>query len=326
MTVVRIAALVAVAMAWQAPASAQTLDVKDYPNRPIHIVVGTAAGGGTDTIIRLIQQKLQERLGQPIIIDNRPGGSNLIAVQAVTKAQPDGYTLLAGTMGMLAINPSVYANLPYDTMRDLAPISIVCSYPMVIAVNAAAPVKTIRELIDYIKANPEKANAGGTGSVYQLGTKLFELRSGVKTQFITYRSSTESLTGLMRGDTLMAVVETASVAGPLKDGRVRALAVLSSQRLPNYPEVPTAAEAGIKNLETELWTGLLAPAGTPPAIVRKLNEAIVAIVQSDDMRKIMNNLELIPVGSTADDYTARLKREIESWAEVVKTGKIEIQR
>lgn len=325
MTVVRITALVVIAVASQV-SFAHAEDPSDYPNQPVHIVVGNAAGGGTDTIIRVIQSKLQERLGKAVIIDNRPGGSNLIAVQAVTKAPPDGYTLLAGTMGMLTINPSVFPNLPYDTMRDLVPISMVCSYPIVIAVNAAAPVKTIQELIAYIKANPDKANSGGTGSVYQMATKLFELRSGVTTQFVTYRSSAEALTGLMRGDTLMAVVETASVAGLLKDGRVRALAVLSAQRMPGYPDVPTIAEAGIKDLELELWTGLLAPAGTPPAIVQKLNEAIVAVVQSDSVRQAMTNLELVPMGSTGGEYAARLKREIASWADVVKTANIKIQR
>jgi tripartite-type tricarboxylate transporter receptor subunit TctC len=289
-------------------------------------VVGNAAGGGTDTVVRLVQNKLQERLGRPVVIDNRPGGNNLIAVQAVTKAPPDGYTLLAGTMGMLTINPALFANLPYDTMRDLIPISIICSYPVVIAVNAAAPVKNLQELIAYIKANPEKANAGGTGSVYQIATKLFEMRTGTKLQFITYRSHTESLTGLMRGDTLMAVVDTAPVAGPLKDGRVRALAVLSPQRLPNYPDVPTIAEAGLKDFELELWAGLLAPAGTPEAIVRKLNEAVVDAVKSEDVRKAMINLEVVPIGGTSADYAARLRREIAMWADVVKTGNIEIQR
>ncbi len=325
MTAVRIAPLLIVSLLLCLPAAAQD-EAKDYPNRPIHIVVGNAAGGGTDTIVRLIQPKLAERLGRPVVIENRPGGNNIIAVQAVTKAQPDGYTLLAGTMGMLTINPAVVANLPYDTMRDLLPISIICSYPVVIAVNAAAPVKTIQELIAYIKANPDKANAGGTGSVYQIATKLFEMRTGTKTQFITYRSHTESLTGLMRGDTMMAIVDTAPVAGPLKDGRVRALAVLSPHRLPNYPDVPTIAEAGIKELELELWAGLLAPAGTPPAIVRKLNEAVVAVSKSDEIRKAMSNLELVAVGSSAGDYADRLRREIAMWADVVKTGNIQIQR
>jgi len=301
-------------------------DAKDYPSRSVHIVVGNAAGGGTDTIVRLIQPKLQERLGRPVVIENRPGGSNIIAVQAVTKAQPDGHTLLAGTMGMLTINPSVFANLPYDTLRDLTPISIICSYPVVIAVNASAPVKNLQELIGYIKANPDKANAGGTGSVYQVATKLFEMRTGTKLQFIIYRSHTESLTGLMRGDTLMAVVDTAPVAGPLKDGRVRALAVLSPNRLPAYPDVPTIAEAGVTNMELELWAGLLAPSGTPPAIVAKLNEAVVDVVRSDEVRKAMANLELVPVGGSASDYVSRIKRELTMWADVVKAGNIQIQR
>jgi tripartite-type tricarboxylate transporter receptor subunit TctC len=326
MTAFRFAALVAFAVASQFAGLAQAQDTKGFPNRPVHIVVGTAAGGGTDTNIRLIQPKLEERLGVPIVVENRPGGSNQIAVRAVTGASPDGYTLLAGTMGMLTINPAVFPNLPYDTMRDLVPISIVCTYPMFIVVNAATPVKTIHELVDYIKANPDKANVSGTGSVYQMANKLFELRTGVKTQFVVYRSSAQSLIGLMRGDSMMAVVEATSVAPFLKDGRVRALAVLSPQRVPNYPDVPTIAEAGIKEFEMELWTGLLAPAGTPQSIVQKLNEAIVAVVQTDDVRKAMANLQLVPVGSTVGEYSGRLKREIGLWADVAKTTNFKIQR
>jgi tripartite-type tricarboxylate transporter receptor subunit TctC len=301
-------------------------DAKDYPSKPVHIVVGNAAGGGTDTIIRLIQPKLAERLGRPVVIENRPGGSNIIAVQAVAKAAPDGYTLLAGTMGMLTINPAVFPNLPYDTLRDLVPISIICAYPILLTVNAAAPIKTVADLVAYIKANPDKANAGGTGSVYQVATKLFEMRTGTRTQFVPYRSHQESMVGLMRGDTLMAIVDTAPVSGPLKDGRVRALAVMARERLAKYPDVPTIAEAGVKDMELELWAGLLAPAGTPAAIVAKVQQAVADVVKSDDIRERMRTLELIPVGSSAEDYRARIAREIAMWAEVVKAGNIKIER
>lgn len=325
MSVARIAGLVLLSAALLGVAHAHE-DASSYPSQPIRIVVGNAAGGGTDTIIRLIQTKLGEHLGRPVVIENKPGGNNIIAVQTVTKAAPDGYTLLAGTMGMLAINPSVYANLPYDTLRDLAPVGLICAYPVLLTVNAAAPIQNVQELIAYIKANPDKANAGGTGSVYQLATKLFEMKTGTKTQFVTYRSHQESMVGLMRGDTLMAIVDSAPVAGPLKDGRVRALAVLTPQRLPAWPNVPTIAEAGIKDMELELWAGLLAPAGTPPAIVKKLQDAVNEVVKSEDVRERMRILELIPLGGTSDEYGKRLAREIAMWADVVKTGNIKIQQ
>jgi len=318
-------ALLLILAAAMAPAHAQD-DIADYPNKPIRIVVGNAAGGGTDTIIRLIQPALAERLGRPVIIENKPGGNNVIAVQAVTKAAPDGYTLLAGTMGMLTINPAVVPNLPYDTLRDLKPASIICAYPVLLTVSAQAPVRTVQELIAYIKANPDKANAGGTGSVYQVATKLFELRTGVSTQFIAYRSHQDSMVGLMRGDTLMAIVDSAPVAGPLKDGRVRALAVMTKERLAQYPDVPAVGETGIKDMELELWAGLLAPAGTPDAIVSKIQQAVAEVVRSDEMRERMRALELVPVGGTAQDYTARIAREIKMWADVVKAGNIKIER
>lgn len=326
MIILRCAVLIALVVALQMAGFASTQAADNYPNRPIRIVVGTAAGGGTDTNIRAIKAKLEERLGVPIIIDNRPGGSNQIAVQAVTNAAPDGYVLLAGTMGMLAINPAIYPKLAYDTMRDLVPISIVCTYPMLIVVNATAPVKSISELVEYIKANPSKANVAGTGAVYGITNKLFELRTGVKTQFVPYRSSGESLTALIRGDVLMAVVETTSVAGHLKDGRVKVLSVLSNQRLPGNPDIPTSAEAGMKDFEVELWTGLLAPRGTPPAIVQKLNEAIVSAVRSEDVRKVMGNLQLVPVGDSSSDYAARLKHEIGMWADVAKVTDFKVQQ
>ena len=304
----------------------QTQAQDNYPSRPIRIVVGNAAGGGTDTIARLIGPKLSEKLGQPVVIENKPGGNNIIAVQTVTKAAPDGYTLLAGTMGMLTINPALYPNLPYDTLRDLVPISIICSYPMVLAVNANAPVKTVSELIAYIKANPDKANAGGTGSVYQVTTKLFEMRTGGKALFVTYRSHNDSMIGLMRGDTLMALVDMAPAAGPLKDGRIRALAVTTDKRVPSWPDVPTMAEAGVKDMDLELWAGLLAPAGTPSAIVTKIQNAVMEIVRTDEMREKMKNLEILPVGGTSEAYKARLAKEIGMWAEVVKTGNIKAEQ
>lgn len=319
MKIVRLAAFMLLATV--APAQAQ-----DFPSRPIHVAVGNAAGGGTDTIMRLVGPSLSARLGQPILIENRPGGNNIIAVQSVTKSPPDGYTLLAGTLGMLTINPSVFANLPYDTLRDLVPISVICSYPLFLTVNANLPVRSVAELVAYIKANPDKANAGGTGSAFQVATKLFELRTGTRMQFITYRSHQESLVGLMRNDTLMALVDTAPASGPLREGRLRALAVTSAQRLPLWPDVPTLKEAGVNDMELELWIGLLAPAGTPAPVVRKVQDAVIDMVRAPDMRDKMRNLELIPVGSTADEYRARIVREIALWADVVKAGNIRIER
>ena len=325
MIAARIAGLVLLFACALGGAQAQE-DPKNYPSRPIHIVVGNAAGGGIDTIIRLIAPKLSERLGRPVVIENKPGGNNIIAVQAVTKAAPDGYTLLAGSLGMLTINPAVYPNLPYDTLRDLAPISMMCAYPLFLAVNAQMPVKSVPELTDYINANPDKANAGGTGSVYQIATKLFEMRTGTRTQFIPYRSHQDSLVGLMRGDTLMTIVDSAPATGPLKDGRVRALAVTTAQRLPNWPDVPTLAEAGVRDMQFELWSGLLAPAGTPPAIIKTLQDAVIDVVRSEEMRDRMRNLELVPLGTTSDEYGRRLAREIALWAEVVKAGNIKLQQ
>ena len=297
-----------------------------FPSKPIRIVVGNAAGGGTDTIARLVGQKMSDVLGQPVVVENKPGGSNMIAAQYVAKSPADGYTLLMGSIGMLTINPAVFASVPYDTMRDFAPISLICSYPLVLTVNATTPVRDVQELVAYIKANPEKANAGGTGTIYQIAAKMFELRTGTKTQFIPYRSNNESMMGLIRGDTLLSIVDTGPVSGPRKDGRVRALAVTTAQRLPAWPDVPTMAEAGINNMEFELWAGLLAPAGTPASIVSKIQDAVIEAVKSPDIRDKMRNLDIIPVGSTAEEYSRRLAREIAMWPELIKSANIKIQQ
>jgi hypothetical protein len=198
-----------------------------FPSKPIRIVVGNAAGGGTDAIARLVGQKMSDVLGQPVVVENKPGGSNMIAAQYVAKSPADGYTLLMGSIGMLTINPAVFASVPYDTMRDFAPISLICSYPLVLTVNATTPVRDVQELVAYIKANPEKANAGGTGTIYQIAAKMFELRTGTKTQFIPYRSNNESMMGLIRGDTLLSIVDTGPVSGR---GRTVACARWRSRR------------------------------------------------------------------------------------------------
>ena len=307
------------------PAASQEI-AKSFPNQPVHIIVGNAAGGGNDILARLVGQKLADRLGQPVIIENKAGASGVIAAQYVAKALPDGHTLLMAPIGTMTVNPAVILNLPYDPQRDFLPISIVASFPLVLAVNAAAPVRTVADLIAYAKANPDKANAGASGVIFQVVQKMFEMRTGSSFQYISHRSNTETMVSLMRGDLLMSLSDVGPVAGPLKDGRVRALAVTASERLPAWPDVPTMAEAGIQDMAIGFWSGLVAPAGTPQPIIKRLQDEVMAVMRLGDIRARLAANEINPEGSTSEEFAQRVAREIVLWAEVAKAGHIQMQQ
>lgn len=256
-------------------------DAGQFPSRAIHIIVANAAGGGTDFLARLLGQKLSERLGQSVIIENKPGANSMLAAQAVIKSPADGHTLLMGSIGMLTVNPAVVANLSYDTQRDVVPISIFASFPLILTVNAALPIRSVADLIAYAKSNPEKANAGASGPIFQVVQKMFELRTGTQFQYVAYRANSEAMLAMMRGDIAMSLSDTGPAAGPLQDGRVRALAVTTAKRLPSWPDAPTMREAGVNDMEVEFWQGLVAPAGTPAPVVKKLQDESMAIARLD---------------------------------------------
>src|SRR5258705_4527106 len=255
-----------------AGAAASAQDAGAFTSRNVFIVVPNAAGGGLDFFARLVGQKLSDRLGRSVVVDNRPGANGNLAAAQVTKSSPDGHTLLLGSIGMLTVNPSVVANLTYDSQRDFVPISMVAKFPLILTVNAKAPVRTVQELVAYAKANPDKANAAASGPIFQVVQKMFEQRTGTTFAYIAYRANSEAMMALMRGDALMSLSDIGPAMGPLQDGRVRALAVTSPQRLGSHPDVPTMAGSGFKDMEVEFWTGLLAPAKTPPAIVKRLQD------------------------------------------------------
>ena len=321
----RIAFVAALLSAGVAGLGALAQDARNYPSRTISIIVANAAGGGTDYLARLVGQKMQERMGQSVIIENKPGANSMIAAQALIKSPPDGHTLLMGSIGMLTVNPAVVANLSYDTQRDFAPISIIAQFPLILTVNAAAPIRSVPELVAYARANPDKANAGASGPIFQVVQKMFELRTGTRFQYIAYRANSEAMIALIRGDILMSLSDTGPATGPIQDGRVRPLAVTSAKRLPSYPNVPTMAEAGIRDMEVEFWQGLVAPAATPKPVIKKLESELMAIVKLYDIREKMISHEVFPVGSTAEEYAAVIARELKQWKEIATAGNIKIQ-
>ena len=314
-----------IAAASLAGVAAWAQDAGQFPARNVFIVVPNAAGGGLDFFARLVGQKLSDRLGRPVVVENRPGANGNLAAGQVTKATPDGHTLLLGSIGMLTVNPAVVPALTYDTQRDFAPISMIAKFPLVLAVNAKAPVKSVQELVAYAKANPEKANAAASGPIFQVVQKMFEQRTGTKFEYIAFRANSEAMLALMRGDALMSLSDVGPAMGPLQDGRVRALAVTSPQRLASLPDVPTMAEAGFKDMEVEFWTGLLAPAKTPPAIVKRLQDEIMAIVKLPDVVEKLASHQTYPAGNTSEEFAKIIARELAQWAEVAKKGNIKIQ-
>jgi len=313
-------AFVAVLALFSADAAAQ-----QFPTRPIKVLVSIPPGGAPDLAARLLAQRLSETIGQAVYVENRPGANGNLAAGQVTKAAPDGHTLLLGSIGMLTVNPAVVANLTYDSQRDFTPISMIAKFPLILTVNATAPVRTVQELVAYAKANPDKANAAASGPIFQVVQKMFEQRTGTRFTYIAYRANSEAMMSLMRGDALMSLSDIGPATGPLQDGRVRALAVTSPQRLKSHPDVPTMAESGFKDMEVEFWTGLLAPAKTPPAIVTRLQDEIIAIVKMSDVVEKLASHQTFPAGNTSEEFARIIARELVQWAEVAKKGNIKIE-
>ena len=321
----RAVVLLGIAAAGLAGVSAFAQDASQFPGRNIVIVVPNAAGGGLDYFARLVGQKLSDRLGRPVVVENRPGANGNLAAAQVTKASPDGHTLLLGSIGMLTVNPVVVANLTYDSQRDFVPISMIAKFPLILTVNAKAPVRTVQELVAYAKANPDRANAAASGPIFQVVQKMFEQRTGTRFEYIAYRANSEAMMALMRGDALMSLSDVGPATGPLQDGRVRALAVTSPQRLASHPDVPTMAEQGFKDMEVEFWTGLLAPAKTPPVIVKRLQDEVMAIVKLPDVIEKLAAHQTYPAANTSEEFARIIARELAQWADVAKQGNIKIE-
>ncbi|MBM3540333.1 MAG: tripartite tricarboxylate transporter substrate binding protein, partial [Alphaproteobacteria bacterium] len=248
-----IGATLVAAVALLASSTAQAQD--NYPNKPIRLVVGFAAGGGNDILARLFNTKLGEALGQPVIVENRPGAGAVVATEYVAKSPPDGYTLLVGASGAMAINPAVYTKLSYDTLRDFAPITMIASFPLFMVATPTLPVNSVQDLVAYAKANPGKANYAGSSPAFQLATELFKLRTGAPLEYIGYKSSGESVTAVIKGEVLMSIVDAPAVSGHIRGGQVRALAVTSPNRSPDFPNLPTLRESGVTDANVGLWSG-----------------------------------------------------------------------
>ncbi len=298
-----------------------------YPSKPIKYIVPFPPGGTTDTLARIISVKLSAALGQQVIIENRAGAGGNIGSDAAAKAPPDGYTILGGTISSHAINMSLYSNMPYDAVRDFAPITLIGTNANVLIVNPANPAKTVGELIAYAKANPGMvtfASAGG-GTSQHLSGELFKSLAKIDITHVPYKGSSPAITDLM-GNQVTMMFDTLIVAAPqIKGGRVKPLAVTSVKRVPGFEQIPTMQEAGVAGYEVVSWQGIFAPAKTPPEIVKRLNTEIVKIINMPDVRERFAGLGLDPVGGTPEEFAAFQKAEIVKWAKVVKEGGVKVE-
>jgi len=305
-------------------ARAESDDVAGYPNRPIHLVAPVAAGGANDVLARMIAGKLASRLGQPVVTENKAGAATIIGTAYVAHAAPNGYTLLIGPMAALAVNPAIYETLPYGP-RDLVPVSLIATYPLILVVTKDAPVHSARELIAYAKANPNKVNAGGAAGTFQLATELLKQRTGAPIEYLAYKGSNETVAALLSGELTTAMVDAGAVSAQLKGGMVRGLAVTAPTRLAAFPDLPTMAEAGLPDMVVLSWSGIFAPAGTPPAIVRKLQDEVIRAVKSPDVSMKLRALDLDPVGNTADEFQRIVDADLKRWTAVATAAHIKLK-
>jgi len=307
--------LIAAALASPLPADAQ-----HYPDRPITLVVPYAAGGGNDAMARGVADKMGRALGQQVVVENRAGAGGTIATRQVAKAAPDGYTLVIGGTGTLAVNPTLYANVGYDPRNDFAPVGLIGTSALVVLVHPSLPVHSIGDLIDLARREPGKLNyaSAGVGSGIHLGTVLFEHMAGIKLTHVPYRGSAPALTDLVGGHVAIYFSSLPPSVQLVKDGKVRALAVTALQRSPVLPELPTVAEAGVPGYESVLHYGIVAPAGTPRPIIERLNAALREAVTAADTRERMAADGTEPLASTPDEYAADINREETKWSAIVR--------
>jgi tripartite-type tricarboxylate transporter receptor subunit TctC len=302
-------------------AAAQT-----YPNKPIRMVVGYSPGGSVDVVGRLLGQELSKALGQPVVIDNKAGASGNIGTDFVAKAAPDGYTLLMGSAAALAANPSLYKQLPFDPVRDLAPISLIAIQPNVLLVHPSIPVATVAELIAYAKAHPGTLNYGtsGTGSSQHIAGALFQQMTGIDILHVPYRGGAPASADLIAGQ-VQIIFQTAPEAMPLIGAKqAKALAVTSKQRVPALRDLPTIAEAGVPGYQSSGWLAVAAPAATPAAIIERLSAELVKITREPEVQTRLFDLGLDVIGSSPDELGRFMKDEAASFREVVTTTHITI--
>jgi tripartite-type tricarboxylate transporter receptor subunit TctC len=315
----------AMALLHPGAAVAQTDAAAGYPKASVKMIVGFAPGGSNDIIARIVAQKLSERLGQPFVVENKPGAGGTIAAEFVAHAAPDGLTLLFAPAGLMVVNPAVYAKLPYDPLTSYELISNVVLYQLVLSVSAQLPIKSVQELVAWGKANPDKANYASTSAIFQLTSELFNEKTGSKFQYIPFKGGADLVTAVITGQATMTFADAGPAMPQFKAGTLRPLASTGATRLPELPDVPTLAEVGVEGVVVEGFIGLAAPKGMPDPIVKKLEAEVMAIAKLPDIQQSIKQLGLIPDGSSAAAFHDRVARDIPKYSAVAKAAGIKFE-
>jgi tripartite-type tricarboxylate transporter receptor subunit TctC len=303
-----------------------TLAAAEYPEKPIKLIVPFPPAGGTDVLSRGMAQAISHDTKWTIIIDNRPGAGGNIGLDAAAHSPPDGYTIAMGQTANLAVNPALYSNMTFDPLKDFAPIALISSQPLILVVDAKSPYQSLKDLVDAAKKNPGKVNMAspGNGTIGHIGGELFQRRAGITMTHVPYKGANPAVTDLMGGSVDCYFGNSQAVSGLVAAGRLRPLAVTSPQRLANFPKVPTVAESGYPGFEAATWSGLVAPAGTPPAIVEKLNAAANKALGSADMKQKLADEGSTPLGGTPKQFADFMKAEHAKWGAAVRDAKIKL--
>jgi tripartite-type tricarboxylate transporter receptor subunit TctC len=312
-----VAALGAVCTVWSSPAVAQ-----DYPSRLVRLVVPQAAGGATDTFARAIGQKLSERWGQPVVVENRAGAGGVVGTDHVAKSEPDGYTLLVTYEGSQAINQSLYEKLSFDSVKDFQPIATIAVTPFLLIVGPNAQTKTLQEFVTFARANPDKLTYGsaGNGSVNHLLGEMLKVEANIRVVHVPYKGAPQAISDVIGGHVNAAFASVPSVISSVQQGTVRALAVSSARRVAIAPDIPTIAESGIEKFDVNPWWGLLGPAGLSPAITQKINRDVAEILKTPEMQELLAKQGAAAFISSPHEFRSLLERDIEKWRTAVKAS------
>lgn len=310
------------AMASASPAWAQA----DYPNRPIRVILGFAAGGGNDLMARLLQPKLAEYLGQTIIIENKPGAAGRIAVDFVRSQPADGYTVMVAATGQMSVAAAVYPKLTYHPTRDFIPLTMIASFPLILAGPANDTIKTVKDLVAYGKANPDKSNYATTSPAFTVPSELFKLKTGMPGVAVPYKSSNEMMLSVASGNSLFAIADGPPTLPLVQGNKIRALAVTGAQRSRELPDVPSMAEVGYPEVDIGLWSGFFVTTNTPPAVVKKLEDAMRRALADPNVReRLARDMAVDPGGGPGEEFRKRIDADIAKFADVVKTANLKFE-